>query len=251
MNVKNADIFIRCYRPAEQRRRDNLFLKAVKVAESDPTLKEVLARQMAFDAAMTDEIKALPPVPPELTEQVEAISRASRPRFSLMNPAVVAVLVGLILIASLGVHFGLRQMNDFEGRGATELMIERTASMRGTELEEIKYKAGEIADWLFMQGLEGFPVPDEFKDLHVVGGRVFRQEGFPVVQLAVQENEMIVFLFHQKDFDISLKAEDGWKVFDHEGWAAAVRGDGENGCMIAFLGDRADMSRVLKTYEKK
>lgn len=181
---------MRCYRSSDKRKRDSLFLKAIDFAKKDDSLRPILETQLAFDAYANGQIEALP-VSPEVSAEIADVASRARHGFSWKHPAILAVVVGLLLIAGLLGYFWWEAKDNFEGREAIEAMVERTAAMQGNELDPLNYKTGELKDWLFMQGIEGYEVPPEFADYHAVGGRVFRQDGYPVVQLAVDENNMI------------------------------------------------------------
>jgi hypothetical protein len=84
-----------------------------------------------------------------------------------------------------------------------------------------------------------------------VGCRVFRQSGQPVAQVAVDSRNALVYIFRPNDFGVDLPESGDWKLFEHEGWAAAIRLQGSTCTMLAFRGTRTEMKRFLRSLTPK
>ena len=143
-----------------------------------------------------------------------------------MQPAVLAVLVGLSVILGLLVYLELERREKFEGREAAAKMIEITNGMTGLELEPMETEVWRLGDWFYMRGFEGFAVPPEIASLQVVGSRVFKMDGSPIAQLAVETHNSIVYVFRPSEFRMQLEDGSDWRIFDHIGWVAALRRQG-------------------------
>jgi hypothetical protein len=130
-------------------------------------------------------------------------------------------------------------------------MIEITNAMDGVELEPMSTEVWRLGDWFYMRGFEGFAVPPEIASLPVVGSRVFKMDGIPVAQLAVEKQNSIVYVFRPGDFRMRLEDGADWRIFDHIGWAAALRRQGETCTMIAFRGSKLDMKSMLQSLKQQ
>lgn len=247
--MKHAEAYMRCYRPEDTRKRDALVVKAARFAERDESLRPVFEQQLAFDRSAMSRVAGID-VPEGVAREISELVAARKSGVTWKHPAVLSVVFSVLLIAGVVGWFWYQELDAFDGRGAAEKMVERTQRMTGRELEKLDTKSGDLKDWMFMKNIDGFAVPPDFSDYHVVGGRVFHDGGFPVVQLAVEENEMFFFLFRLGDFDMKLRDGEGWRVFAVDDWVAAVRASGDLGFMIAFPGTRAEMNAILKSIRR-
>src|SRR5205823_2263293 len=141
-------------------------------------------------------------------------------------------------------------MQNFPGRDSAMRMVEITDEMSGMELEPKVAKAGDLEDWLFSKGFDGYYVPPEFADLKTLGGRVFKQDGFPVAQVAIEKNSMLFYVFRAENFGVKIDPPEKWRIFEDEDWVAAVRAHDDTCFMLAFRGKRADMRNFLAAKGK-
>ena len=110
--------------------------------------------------------------------------------------------------------------------------------------------AGQMSDWFYMHGFDGYSLPPELGPLPAMFARVFKSDNGPVAQFAVQKHEMIVHVFRAGEFGVDLPHGEGWRTFDHEGWAAALRRHGGNCYLLAFRGTKAEMDDYLASLPK-
>ena len=247
MNAKTAEVLLPCYRPGKK--LDPRIIKAVRFAESDATLGQMLGDQMDFDEQMVEAIHSIKP-PDNLREKLddltEHIAAARTPvRKHLFNPAVLAIVIGVLLIIGFLVWTGMESMADFPGKSAVEKLLEVNATMNGTELEPTNLPAAQLGDALYMKGFEGFALPPEFAAVPAVGWRVFRQQGHRVAQLAIDRHHAIVFVFRASDFGI--QAGDEWRVLDKHPWIGAVKERAGLCTLVAFRGDKAEMQQFIQS----
>ena len=160
-------------------------------------------------------------------------------------------MLGLLVFVGLGVMYEMDRREQFQGREAAARMLDVTRNMQGTELDPVAVQSWQLGDWFYMRGFEGFALPPEVAKLPAVGSRVFRQGGMPVAHIAVDEKNAIVFVFRAADFSVDLPEEDSWRVFEHEGWAAAIRRQGPICTMVSFRGTRSEMREFVRSLESK
>jgi hypothetical protein len=254
MKLKTAETLLPCH--CEGVANDSRVEKAARVAVGDPVLRERLQQQRAWDQQMSGVISSIH-APKGLRRRITtAVGAGSGSRKNvfryLAQPAVLAVLVGLSVIVGLMIYFELERREEFRGREAAARMIEVTNGMSGLELEPMDTEVGRLGDWFYMRGFEGFAVPPEFSSLPVVGSRVFKVDGNPVAQLAVETNHSpIIYVFRPADFRMQLVDGADWRLFDHVGWIAALRRQGDTCTMIAFRGTKPQMRELLQTLKTK
>lgn len=252
MNAKTAESILRYFRGGRHDDSDPRIQKAVRFTEGNPELKARFEEQKAFDSRVASAIEAIEP-PSDFVEKIQEL-RLSEGRpinwgAVLKSPAILSVGIALLVMLGWGIYIAMSRMEDFPGREATIRMIDINEDMSGVELEPKSAKVGELEDWLFSKGFDGYYVPAEFRDFKTLGGRVFKQDGFPVAQIAVEKN-MLFYAFHADDFGVSVTPADHWRIFQDDDWIAAVRSH-EGACfMIAFRGKKADMRKFLATESK-
>jgi hypothetical protein len=253
MNAQTAETLFRCYRadkPADSRTQ-----RAVRFAEADPELGPKLTAQIDFDRQIIGVIHCIT-APDNLRQKLNDLSArpgAPKPklRSQFINPAVLTALLGVLLIIGVIVFIIIERMEKFPGREAVENLLGGAAKMTGVEFEAVTTTTNQLGDWLYMRGYEGYEVPPELAALPVVGSRVYRSEGRPVAQLAVDLHNSLVYQFHASEFGVQLPPDGGWQVLQKEEWVGAIRQHGDHCLLIAFRGTTSDMHEFLKTLPKK
>ena len=95
----------------------------------------------------------------------------------VLNPAVLAISIAVVVIAGVFVFQLLGRLNDFPGSATARKLLTVAASTRPVMLDPVSTEAGTLSDLFFMKhGLEHYDVPDEFADFQTIGCRVFDDE---------------------------------------------------------------------------
>ena len=247
MNTEEAEILIRCHRPG--RRPDARTEKAVRFAEGDPVLSGKLKEQAAFDDQIEAAIHYIQP-PENLRQKLAEVSGKPGGKGRLLHHATLPALVGVLVLVGLAVFFVMDRRTNFQGRDAVQSLILKTGKANSIEFEPVAAPAGQMSDWFYMHGFDGYSLPPELGPLPAMFARVFKSDNGSVAQFAVEKHEMIVHVFRAGDFGVDLQGE-GWRSFEHEGWAAAVRRQGGNCYLLAFRGTRAEMDDYLASLSKR
>jgi hypothetical protein len=171
-------------------------------------------------------------------------------RSQLAHPAIISAFVGVLLIVGFLVYLEMNKTDEFPGRDAAELMVGMTRNMTGVEFEQVELPAGEMGDWFYMHGFENFVLDADLASLPTAGSRIFRQNGRPVAQLAVDRQNAILYTFRASDFGVDLPAEKGWSIFQQKDWVAAIRSRNGLCTMLAFRGGKKEMRDFLQTLGK-
>lgn len=249
MKTEEAAVLIQGYRPGKA--TDSRTRKAVEYASEHDTLKLQLEEQRQFDEHIGDIIRCIQP-PANLREKLAALTAQLSPkRGSLWHYAILPVLAGVLVLVGIAVFFQMQNSTRFEGREAVEHMIEGTAEMTGVELEPVSSQAGQLGDWFYMRGFEGYAVPRELASLPATASRVVPVDGRTVAQVAVEEQHLVLHVFDAAKFGVELPAGGPWQVFTHEGWAAALRREGPTCYLLTTQGTAAEMEAIVKSLSKR
>ncbi len=229
--------------------------KAARVAEGDAKLRKHFEEQKTWDAHIAEVIHSIAP-PDDLRRKLVnfAPSRGERRRplrSQLIQPAMLAVVIGVLVLIGWIVFNTLQQRENFRGRERVERLLSVTKRMSGAELKPVDAKTWQLGDWFYMRGFEQFAVPPEIASLPAVGSRVFRSNGHTVAQVAVDERNCLVYVFRAADFDVDLPDGGDWRLLNDEGWVAAIRRQGQICTMVAFVGTRSEMRAFLKSLKSK
>ncbi|MDB6172231.1 MAG: hypothetical protein JWL59_1542 [Chthoniobacteraceae bacterium] len=244
--AQNAMRLLPCYRKGEE--SDKRVRKAVHLAEADSMLGEMLAAQIRFDEQISRVIHSIEP-PKNLREQLLAETPAPATpslRSQLLHPAMLPVVAGLLIILGFLVWLELDRRASFPGRESVEKMVSVARDMSGVELEPTRALAGDLGDSFYMRGFEGFRLPPELARMQAAGTRVFKQNGRPIAQLALDPHNALLYVFHPADFGVDSGRKKRWKIITREGWVAAIRESKGVCTVIAFRGERSEMELFLK-----
>lgn len=251
MNAEDAAALLPLYRPG--RPADSRLQKAVRTAEKDPALAQQLAEQQAFDDRITEVIRSITPPADLMAKLRQGGARTDAPppklRSQAFHPVVLTAILGVLLIAGFIGWTVMERMEKFDGKEAVERIVATPRKMSGLELDNVNSTTGSMQDWFYMRGFEGFHVPPELAGLPVVGSRVFRIEGHAIAQLAVDKNESILYVFRASDFGVDVPADQPWRLMEHDGWAAALRRQGDICSVLAFRGTKGEMKTFLTTLQ--
>jgi hypothetical protein len=248
MKAEEAEVLMQGFRPGKA--TDSRTQKAVEYAEGHDTLKLRLEEQRQFDQHVGDIIRCIQP-PGNLREKLVALSGQLAPRRgALKHHALLPVLAGVLVLVGIAIFFRMQNATRFEGREAVEGMIAGTAALSGAEVEPVTSTAGQLGDWFYMRGFEGYTLPPELAPLPAVGSRVAAVDGRTVAQVVVEEHELVLHVFDAAKFGVGLAPGGPWQVFTHEGWAAAVRRVGPTCFLLTTQGTAAEMEAILQSLSK-
>jgi hypothetical protein len=254
MNADSARQLIPLYRPCKQ--MDPRVIKAVRFAEADPVLRDEMEWQMQFDDEIVEVIHCICP-PPNLRQKLDTLCQGEAKkkgkgsvRANVFNPAIVSALFGVLLLLGFLWYLKMESNKDFTGKSMAVEMLELNDRMTGAELDPTKLNAGDLADNMMLRGFDRFVLPPELAPLPAVGWRVLRVRGNKVAQVAIDRQALIVFVFRASDFGVHLDAQNSWKVFDHERWAAAATERDGLCTLISFRGSPSEMETFLKNLKQ-
>jgi len=254
MNAETAEVFMRCHIPGVEGDDDSRIRKAVRAAEKNDVLKAKLKEQTEFDERWSEAVNAIAP-PPDLVDRLGALRPAEEERFDLKaamrQPPFLAACIALVFLLGWGVIFAMNRLENFPGKENVKRLVAINEQLSGMEFEPKTAEVGNLADWLFSRfGFEDFYVPPEYAAYKSLGSRVFKVDGIPVAQFAIEEQNMLFYMFRGSSLGVKMPSADRWNVFEEEGWAAAVQQHEDHCFMIVMRGEKQALERLLEAGAK-
>src|SRR5881392_1706060 len=233
---------------------DHLADRSMRTAVSREDGSDEFVNQQNFDRAVVELVR-LVPIPPESAEWFFDKEAVRRPKWTwrriVLNPAVLAISIALLVIAGVFTFQVLGRLSDFPGSATARKLLTVAGSTRPVMLDPVNTEAGTLSDLFFMKhGLEHYDVPAEFADFQAIGCRVFEdEESRRIAQIWLAEKRMQVFLFPaERDTKTGAVLHfPGWRYVHQEGWVGAVR-EHSGVCFMAALRGR---EKELEPYLSK
>ena len=231
---------------------DHLADRSMRAAVSRENGSEEFVNQQNFDRAVAELVRLLP-IPPESAEWFLEKDAVRRPKWTwkriVLNPAVLAISIALLVIAGVFTFQVLSRLNDFPGSATARKLLSVAGSTRSVMLDPVSSEAGTLSDLFFMKhGLEHYDVPEEFADFRTIGCRVFDdEESRRIAQIWIADKQMQFFLF-PAERDIKTGAVlgfPGWRYVRQEGWVGAVTEHNGVCFMAALRGREKDLEPYL------
>ncbi len=201
MTRDEAKAVLQVWRPGGEDARDPRFAEALKALEQDADLALWFAEQKAFDRAMAAQVQTLP-VPRDLRASLLAEKPVARlpfwrrdllPLFQrpALRWALAAGIAGVLVAGSWATTHTSSRFTDYRH----EVTDEAWDANPHVELRTSDLRA--IRQWLAERGMHmDLLIPSALKDMHIMGCRVLKWRGHPVVSLClsdgVRHNHLLV-----------------------------------------------------------
>ncbi len=194
---------------------DHLADRSMRTAVSREDGSDEFVNQQNFDRAVVELVR-LVPIPPESAEWFLDKEAVRRPKWTwrriVLNPAVLAISIALLVIAGVFTFQVLGRLNDFPGSATARKLLTVAGSTRSVTLDPVNAEAGTLSDLFLSQR---------------------------IAQIWVTQKRMQFFLFPaERDSKTgAVLAFPGWRYVHQEGWVGAVTE--HNGvCFMAVLRGR-------------
>lgn len=218
MNTQTARRLLPCCRPS--RPMDPKVSRAAEAAVRDSELAAMLDEQAKFDANVLTCLHRFEI--PETIARLDAVPEPEPKRHRVLHGTVVAlVMIGILSILSIAGYVLWQRRTDFPGRDDAEDLI---TSMQdgGAAWEEKDCTVGDLPDWMFISGFDGFD-PGELAKDKVEAVRVTTRNQRRVAEVVLPERKAMMFVVKATDFGISPGAQGQWRPISQGEWVGAVR----------------------------
>ena len=245
MDNREAKFILNAYRPGGQDASDPRFAEALEQARRDPVLERWLSEAIAFDAAMTDKLRATE-VPPDLRESILAGVKVSRPlRSPFVKWSVAAALVSMAILGSLIWHE--TRPAHLTGWQSQALDVVSLLVRNKSSFDAQSHNADELLAWLRANHAPAAQeLPDNLGKLPSLGCKRFSWNGIPVSVICFMRPDggLIHLVTTNAVPPSSRSLKTAPEFVRQDGWAIATWHEGDTTYMLALEGSRDQ----LRTY---
>jgi hypothetical protein len=249
MDNREAKFILNAYRPGGQDANDPRFAEALEQARRDPILQRWLDESVAFDAAMTEELSAIP-VPGDLRESILAGVKVGRAPTWKKRWRKWAIAAAVLLSATLGVLIWHNTRPAPVAGWQLQALDAILSSIARNEsrFDAISRDPTDLVKWLRANDAPaGKKLPYDLDKLPSIGCKTFFWRGKPVslICFTLPEGRAIhlVITNVSEPYDRRIKPEA--KVIQQGQWATATWREGNMIYMLALEGSRDELRSYL------
>ena len=246
MDNREAKFILGAYRPNGQDAGDPRFSEALEQARRDPILERWFLDSLAFDAAITEKLRATE-VPPGLRESILAGVKVSRPlRSPFVKWAIAAALISMTIVGSLIWH-NTRSAH-LAGWQSQALDVVSSLVRNESSFDVQSHNADELLAWLRANHAPAAQtLPQNLDKLASVGCKTFSWNGKPVSVICFMRPDggliHLVTIRTSAESDRELKRQP--RIMQQDHWAMATWREGDNVYMLALQGPRDQLRAYL------
>ncbi|PYL25430.1 MAG: hypothetical protein DMF37_04945 [Verrucomicrobia bacterium] len=247
MDNREAKFILGAYRPNGQDAGDPRFSEALEQARRDPILERWFLDSLAFDAAITEKLRATE-VPPGLRESILAGVKVSRPlRSPFVKWAIAAALISMAIVGSLIWHEP-RKPSGLAGWQNRALDIVSALVRNESSFDAQSHNADELLAWLRVNDAPAAQtLPQELEKLESLGCKTFSWNGIPVSVICfTRPDGGLIHLVATNAVAPIKRTTKGQPELVQQGqWATATWREGDKIYMLAMEGSRDQLRAYL------
>jgi hypothetical protein len=248
MDNREAKFVLSAYRPGGQDASDPRFADALEQVRRDPILERWFSESIAFDAAITEKLRATE-VPPDLRENILAGVKISRPlRWSkpFIKWAIASALIAIAILGSLIWH----ETRPAHLAGWQNQALDVVSSLVRNEsrFDAQSHNANELVAWLRANHAPtAQTLPQNLDRLESLGCKTFSWNGIPISVICFKRQDGgLIHLVTANASGARDRALKGKAEFLQQGhWATATWREGEVVYMLALEGSRDQLRAYL------
>ena len=246
MDNREAKFILGAYRPNGQDAGDPRFSEALEQARRDPILERWFLDSLAFDAAITEKLRATE-VPPGLRESILAGVKVSRPlRSPFVKWSVAAALVSMAILGSLIWHE--TRPAHLTGWQSQALDVVSLLVRNKSSFDAQSHNADELLAWLRANHAPAAQeLPDNLGKLPSLGCKRFSWNGIPVSVICfTRPDGGLIHLVATNAVAPIKRTTKGQPELVQQGqWATATWREGDKIYMLAMEGSRDQLRAYL------
>jgi hypothetical protein len=252
MDNREAKFILNAYRPGGQDAHDPRFVEALEQVRRDPILQHWFDESVAFDAAMTRKLFAIP-VPSDLRESILTGVKITRPesiRGWKNRWRKWAIAAAVVLSATLGGLIWHNTRPAPVARWQLQALDSILSSIARNEshFDVISHNPADLVKWLRENSAPaGKKLPNNLDKLPSIGCKTFFWHGKPVslICFTLPEGRAIhlVMTTVSTDSDRSIKHQA--EVIQQDHWATATWREGGMIYMLALEGSSDELRSYL------
>src|SRR5439155_8652590 len=237
---------LNAYRPGCQDGIDPRFAEALEQARRDPILERWFLDSLAFDAAITEKLRANE-VPPDLRENILAGVKVSRPLSSpFIKWATAAALISMAILGSLIWHE--TRSTHLAGWQNQALDVVSSLVRHESSFDAQSHNADELLAWLRVNDAPAAQtLPQQLEKLESLGCKTFSWNGIPVSVICfTRPDGGLIHLVATNAVAPIKRTTKGQPELVQQGqWATATWREGDKIYMLAMEGSRDQLRAYL------
>ena len=245
MNLPKARRLLICYIADPNITPSPAVQKALKVAADSDILSSEYQAQVEIDKRVHASIKGLRIPEDVLSSLGNRVASIPPRRFNPRDPAMVAVLIGFLLLVTVLTWNFLGRPAAFPS-AAIEI-AEAVLTFDERPFEAVNLPAGSLEDWFVLKGFDGFDVPTPLEKYNAEDAAILKIDTQSVAAITVPEQNSQFISFNAHPHEITIFPEGSWRYLqlDTEN-ALALRRDADMCFMVIRRGSLAELKRFLE-----
>jgi hypothetical protein len=240
MDNREAKFILNAYRPGGQDAHDPRFAEALEQVRRDPILQRWFDESVAFDAAMTEKLFAIP-VPSDLRESILTGVKVTRALHRKNRWRKWAIAAGVVLSTALGVLIwhNTRPVPVAGWQVQALDAILSSIARNESQFDVISSNPADLVKWLRENSAPaGKTLPNDLDKLPSIGCKTFFWRGKPVslICFTLPEGRAIHLVITNVSTDSDLSIKHQAKVIQQGHWATATWREGDMIYMLALEG---------------
>lgn len=208
--------------------------KALATLERHPDLMAEYRDQAALDKKAARHLSDIDVPDNVLDHLATAVSSLPASRFRWNDPAMLAVLIGIVLLVLVLTWDVLGRPASFPP-DAIEIAAE-VYGIPGEKFEEAGLTVGEMDDWFVLKGFDAFTAPGRLAEMPVGSASLVTSGSIPMAVLEIPENNLRIAGFDAAALDIRIP-EGEWRFIQLEkSLSAAIRLEGSQCVLVVHPG---------------
>jgi hypothetical protein len=248
MDNREAKFFLNAYRPGGQDANDPRFAEALNQARCDPTLQRWFDESVAFDAAITEKLCAVP-VPRDLRESILAgvkVSRRLRWPKPFIRWAIAAMLVLSAILGSLIWH--KTGPTHLAGWQSEALEVMSSLVRNRSTFDAQSRNPTELLAWLHKNDAPAAQrLPENLERLESLGCKTFPWNGIPVSVICFMRPDggLVHLVTTRASAGVEPAIKGKADVVQRGGWSTVTWREGDKIYMLALEGSPDQLRAYL------
>lgn len=242
MNNEEAKFILQGYRPNGADTGDATFCAALEQAKKDPALGAWLAKQQAFDAAISAKLAQVTP-PADLRAAILAGGKVTAPQAARPwwnRPVWMGVAAGIAIMLTAGVALWPNRAEALSEFALADARLSATHGGHGHENNELQAVLNDPGTRL------GQKLPIHFANLHETGCRTVKCRGHDVLELCFKRNGVWFHAYFVRKSDFpGFVAGTSPKITDHGSVSMATWEDEEHVILVVSKTGRQNLEALL------
>lgn len=245
MNVRNARRHLVCYVADPNVAPSPTVLKALKVANESASLRSEYEAQLEIDKKVRSTIKDIR-IPEEVLNSLGArVAAIPTRRFNPRDPAMIAVLIGFLLLITVLTWNFLGRPAAFPSDALG--IAEEVLTFDERPFEAVNLPVASLEDWFVLKGFDGFDVPPNLEKYKAEDAAILKIDNQPIAVVTVPDQYAQFIAFSSKPHEISISPKGSWRYLQLDTENALALREEDGMCfMVIRRGDLAELKSFLE-----